>query len=458
MTEAMTLKENELQNLEERKNYIITVVGCGRMGLPTACLFSDAGFKVVCLDSDPYVVSQINKGNSPFAEQGLSQLLKRNLRENRVSATTDPKEAISESNIIILTVNTPIDEKKQPDYSNIEGSCKNIGLSLKHGTLLIVESTVGPSITETLVKETLEASSGLKAGVDFGLAYSPIRATIGRTLRDITEYSRVVAGINRQSLVAAKAVLKTVIKGELVEVPNFRTAEAVKLFENIYRDVNISLANEFALFCETAGIDYYQAQKAANTQPFCHLLRPGIVSGHIPKDPFLLIDEAMDIGVKLRITTLARRTNDDVLKHAYNLVKNALRGCDKPVRRSRIAILGVSYRPNVKEARGSLVPKLVNLLKRMGAKVTVFDPYFTYKELRNLGYNAEPTLDKTVEGSDCVLIAIGHNRFKRLSLGKISVVMKKPSALVDLDHVVNPFRAMKEGFIYHGLGRGVWKK
>ncbi len=454
MTDAMTLKEKDLADPKVRGNYAIAVVGCGRMGLPTACLFSDAGFKVACLDTDPYVVSQINRGTSPFIEHGLSQLLKRNLKEGRVSATTDPKETIAKSNIIILTVNTPPDEKKQPDYSSLEGSCRNIGLNMKRGTLLIVECTVGPSVTETLVKETLEASSGLKAGEDFGLAYSPIRATVGKAIEDMTEYARIVAGINKQSLTAAKAVLKTVTKGEIVEISSFKTAEAAKLFENIYRYVNISLANEFAQYCESAGINYFQALKAANTQPYCHLLKPGIVGGNIPKDLFLLTSEAEDLGVKLKMAMMAEKINDDVLKHAYNLVKSVLRSCDKPVRRSRIVVLGASYRPNVKEARGSLVPELVKLLKRMGARVSVFDPYFTYKELRDLGYTTEPTLEKLVEGADCLLIAVGHNKFKRLTMGRLIVLMKKPSALVDLAHVISPSLAVSEGFVYRSLGIG----
>ncbi len=454
MTDAMMLKEKDLANPDERGNYVIAVVGCGRMGLPAACLFSDAGFKVTCLDTDPYVVSQINKGITPFIEQGLSQLLKKNLKEGRISATTDPKDAVAKSSIVILTVNTPLDEKKQPDYSSLEGSCRNVGLNLKRGTLLIVECTVGPSVTETLVKETLETSSGLKAGADFGLAYSPIRATVGRTIEDMTEYAKIVAGINKQSLTAAKAVLKTITKGEIIEIANFRTAEAAKLFENIYRYVNISLANEFAQFCESAGINYFQALKAANTQPFCHLLKPGIVGGNIPKDPFLLLSEAEDLGVKLKMTAMARKINDEMLKHAYNLVKDALRHCDKPVRRSRVVVLGASYRPDVKEARGSLVLELVKLLKRMGARVSVFDPYFTYKELHDLGYTTEPTLEKLVEGVDCLVIAVGHNKFKRLTLGKISVLMKKPSALVDLAHVVSPSLAISEGFVYRSLGIG----
>jgi len=458
MAKALTLAENDLGSPEERLKFAITMVGCGRMGLPAACLFSDAGFKVTCLDANPGIVNQINEGTSPFAEEGLSNLLKRNLKEGRIRATTDPKEAIPNSDIVIITVDTPIDEKKRSDYSNLEECCRSIGLNLKAGTLLIVQSTAGPYVTETLVKETLETASGLKAGVDFGLAYSPIRASIGKAIKDMTSYNRVVAAINEQSLRAAKAVFKTIVKGDLVEVDDIKTAEAVKLFENVYRDANIALANEFARFCEQAGIDYMEAQKAANTQPYCHLLEPGIVSGHIPKDPYLLITEAENLGVKLKMTALARRVNDETVKHAFNLVKDALRSCEKTAKRSKVAVIGVSYRPDVKEIKGSLVLELLRLLKRGGARVSVFDPYFSFEEMRDLGYPSERTLAKAVEGADCLLIAVGHERFRRLSLRSIGVLMRKPAAVVDLGHIVDPTRAEKEGFVYRGLGRGVWRR
>jgi len=458
MYKAMKIGENALDSPKEREKHVIAVVGCGRMGLPTACLFSDAGFQVICLDINPYIVKQINEGKSPTAEQGLGRLLKENLKKGRVKATTDAKDAIPNSDIIILTVDTPVDKNRRSDYSNLEESCKSVGLNLKPGSLLIIQSTLGPYVTETLVKETLETASGLKAGVDFGLAYSPIRASAGRTIRDMTSYQRIVAAVNEQSLKAAKAVLKTIIKSGLVEVSDIKTAEAIKLFENVYRDVNIALANEFAKLCEKAKIDYIEAQKAANTQPYCHLLRPGIVSGHIPKDPYILIAEAENLGVKLKLTALARRVNDETLKHAVNLVKEALRSCEKTLKRSKVAVLGVSFRPNVKEAKGSLVLELVRLLKKGGAIVSVFDPYFSYKELKDLGYSAEGTLAKTVEGADCLIIPVGHDKFKRLSLRSMGVLMKKPAAIVDLGHVVNPLEAEKQGFVYRGLGRGVWKE
>lgn len=458
MTTAIALQENALGNPEERRRYVLTVVGCGRMGLPTACLLSEAGFYVFCLDVNPYVVNQINKGMSPFVEPELSELLKRNLKQGRIKATTNAKEALPSSDIVVVTVDTPIDEKKRADYSNLEGSCKTIGLNMKRGTLLIVQSTVSPSVTETLVKGTLETSSGLRAGVDFGLAFSPIRASAGRVIKDLRSYVRIVSAIDKKSLKAAKAVLKTVTAGELLEVKDMKTAEAAKLFENVYRDVNIALANEFAKFCEREGIDYMKARKAANTQPYCHLLRPGIVSGHIPKDAHLLITEAESLGVRLKMTSLARKVNDDTLSRAYDLVNDAFRACEKPVKRSRIAVLGVSYRANVKETKGSLVIELARLMRKRGAYVTVFDPYFSYRELKDLGYPAEVTLSKTVQGTDCLVIAVGHNRFKRLSLRKLIILMKKPAAIVDLAQIVHPSKAEKEGFVYRGLGRGVWTK
>ncbi|MCD6469965.1 nucleotide sugar dehydrogenase [Candidatus Bathyarchaeota archaeon] len=458
MSKALYLREEDLKFFEERGKYVVTVVGCGRMGFPTACLFADAGFRVVCLDVNPHIIDQINRGICPFLEPGLKSLLEKNLKEGRLTATIDPKNAIPQSDVIVIVVNTPIDEKKRPDYSNLENACKNIGLNLRCGSLIILQSTVGPGITETLVRETLEVSSGLRAGKDFGLAFSPIRATAGRILHDIVSYPRVLAAIDKQSLAAAKAVLKTVIKGEIVEVSNIKTAETVKLFENIYRDVNLALANDLAKFCEKAGIDYIEVQKAANTQPYCHLLRPGIISGHIPKDPYLLIEEAENLGVKLRLPILARKVNDNSVRRGIELIRDAFKAMDKTLRRAKIVVMGVSYKANVKEVKGSLVIDLVKALQNKGAEVSVFDPFYSSKELREMGLTAERNFTKTIKGSDCLVIAVGHDKFKRLSLRRISVLMKKPSAIVDLAHIIQPAKAEREGFIYRGLGRGVWTK
>ena len=458
MAVAMALKESDLISLEERRKHKVAIVGCGRIGLATACLFSEANFEVTCFNPDPYLVKQINEGISVFDERGLDKMLKKNLMNGRLKATTDPKDAVSTSDIILLTAEIPVDGKKRPIYSNLEAICKDVGLNLQPGSLIIVQSTVAPSITESLIIETLEKSSGLEAGVDFGLAYSPVKAPIGMAIEYLREKARIIAAIDEQSMRAAKALLKIVTKGELVEVSNIKTAEAAVLFGDIYQDVNMALSNELASFCEKSGIDYIEVWKAANRQPDCHLYPPGLEGGRTAETPYLLIAEAENIGIKLRITALARKTNDEASKQAYNLIKDAIHSCEKTVKRSKVAVLGVSCRPNVKEPNGSQVLELVRLLRRRGVRISVYDPFFTYKELSQLGYPAEKTLGKTLERADCLLIAVGHERFKRLSLGRIKAMMKKPPIIVDLAHIIDPAEAEREGFIYRGLGRGVWSK
>ncbi|MFQ6073948.1 MAG: nucleotide sugar dehydrogenase [Candidatus Bathyarchaeia archaeon] len=451
------LREENLDVPEKRKRYTVCVVGCGRIGLPTACLFAEAGFRVIGADVNARTVALLNKGKAPLSEAGLAELLKKHVKNGRFTATKDIREAASTSDIIVLAVPTPVDLKKKPDYTSIERPCKEIGRGLRAGSLVIVTSTAGPGTTETIIKETLEKTSGFKAGVDFGLAYSPTRAAPGRVLQDVATHARVLGAINEKSLKAASLVLGTIVKGGIVKVRDMKTTEAVQLFENIHRDVNLALANEFAQFCEKIGIDYFEAQKAANTQSNCHLPAPRIVSGQVSKDPYLLLEEAENVNAKLRMVLLARKINDEMPVHAIRLVKDALKQCGKPLRRAKISILGVSHHPDAKESR-SKTKELVRRLRAKGAVVQVYDPFYSQKELTEIGYNTKKTLTKTVEGTDCLLITVGHDRFKRLNLGKIKLLMKKKPAIVDMGHVIDPEKAEKKGFIYRGVGRGIWTK
>ncbi|HEX69488.1 MAG TPA: nucleotide sugar dehydrogenase, partial [Candidatus Bathyarchaeota archaeon] len=251
----MEIDEETLSSPEVRRKYTICVVGCGRMGLPTACLFAEAGFKVIGADKNRKIVELINGGKSPIPEPGVEELVSKHVKDKRLAATTNTGEAVAQSDIIIIVVDTPVDKKMLPDYSRLEAACKDVGKKLKKGSLVIIASTVGPGITESLVKGWLENSSGLEAGTDFGLAYSPTRATAGRTLYDISHYARLIAGIDEKSLKVASLVFKTIVTSGMVPLSSIKAAETVKLFQNIYRDVNLALTNEFALFCEKAGID-----------------------------------------------------------------------------------------------------------------------------------------------------------------------------------------------------------
>jgi nucleotide sugar dehydrogenase len=458
MSSILLSKEGTLTTPEQRGNFTVCVVGCGRMGLPHACLFAEAGFKVVGVEIEPQALASIKRGKAPFSEPGVNTILSKHIKHGYFTATDNAVEAAKKSDIFFICVQTPIDQKRKPDYSYIENACKNVGQGIRRGTLIISGSTVGPGITETVVKETLENSSGLKAGKDFGLAFSPIRATANRVLQDIVNYPRIVGAIDKRSLRVASQVLSTIIKGKIIEVKDIKTAETAKLFENIYRDVALALTNEFALLCEKIGVDYLEAQKAAITNPYCHILIPGFVSGHIPKDPYLLINEAENLNVKMRMTLISREINDSIVNHTVNLVREALKACGKPFRHAKIAVLGIAYRANTKEHKGSLTKTLIDMLKKKETFVKVYDPLYSVKELKDIGYEGEKTITKTVEGTDCLIITVAHERFTKLNLKKISLLMKKPPAIVDVSHTIEPEKAEKEGFIYRGLGRGVWKK
>jgi len=459
MCPAMSWEKSDIDTPGKREKYTISVVGCGRIGLPTALTFADAGFRVVGADTDPHVVNLLTRGRTPFDEPRMGELLKRHVKSGRFTATTDIRKASSESDVVILAVPAPIDQKKKPDYSPVEKTCKDVGIGLRRGSIVIIASTTGPGTAETLAKETLENSSGLKAGSDFGLAYSPTRAAPGRVLSDIVSYPRVVGAVNEESLRVASIIFGAVVKGGTVEVKDMKTAEAVKLFENVQRDVSIALANELSRFCEKVGIDFHEAQRAANTQPHCHLLVPGIVGGHIQEAPYLLVEEAENTNVKLRMLLLARKINDEMVAHTIRLTKDALKHCGRALGRARITVLGVSYRANIKEPRGSSTKELVDSLRAKGATVRVYDPFYSFKEMTDMGFPTEISLTKAVEGADCLIFVVGHDRFKRLNLRRVKFLMRKSAAIVDMGHVVEvPLKAEKEGFVYRGVGRGVWSK
>ena len=411
---------------EEKGKEHICVVGLGRIGLPTACLLAEAGFEVIGVDSNPQLLEAIKTHRPPFLEQNLDLLLENSLKSGRLTATRDLKDAASRATAILIAVPTLLDARKNPDYSILERVCKDIGSYMKKGTLIIVASTTGPGVTESLVKGALEKASGLKVGTDFSLACSPVRASVGQIVRDLKGYTRLVGGVDETSLNRAAAIISSISNGNPMKMKNMKTAEAVKVFENTYRAVNIALANELAEFCEEEGLNYFEVSDAANTQPFCHLHRPGIVGGWcIPVNPYFLIAEADDVDVDLPVITSAIRLNQAIPRHVVSLVADTLKRCGKGLKRARILILGASFKANVKDANNSTAGALGGLLKKRGARVTVCDPLFKASELEALGFKASPSLDEALEGADCVVVSVGHDQFRQQKQKILSRFSKK---------------------------------
>jgi len=434
------------------------VVGLGRMGLPMACILAEAGFNVVGVDVNREVVDLINSGGGFEDEPGLADEVKKWVSAGRLRAYTS-FGVVEESDVVFIVVPTKAIGSK-PDYGALYSASRSVGEHMKKGLLVILCSTVGPLVTERIVKRGLEEASGLKAEIDFGLAYSPIRAAAGRVIRDLKSYPRVVAGLSDRSLELASAIISETTSGGVVKVSSVRVAEVVKLAENVYRDVNIALANEIALICEKLGIDYNEVANAANTQPFCHLHTPGLgVGGHcIPHNPYFMIDYALSEDIRPSLMITARSINDSMPKHTVKLVISGLRDCGKDVYGSIIAILGAAFKPDSADPRYSPVETLYDELEALGAEVRVYDPLVPLDVLKDMGYNACEELEEAIDGVDCIVIAIPHSVFKEeleKRLKKIYDYVRKPALIVDCWRILDPSKVRSLGFKYRAVGRGL---
>ena len=455
---VLNLKPEEVDSFEKRGKYTISIMGCGQIGVFHAYLFAEAGFKVICVDADQTIVNHLARGKAPFLKHEIELKLGNHVKTGRLNATNDVKRAVSQSDVVAITIPVKVDEKKKADYSDIENTCKLVGSSLLRGSLVIVVSIMGIGVTEGLVNEILENTSGFKVGVDFGLVYSPIRTLDGETLERFPDHKRIVAARNKNSSNSASAILGTIAKKGIIETENVKAAEAAALFEMLQQDINVALANELALFCEKAGADYLKARKLLDTDAYCALSLPTLAGGSIKGEPYLLLEEAENLGVRLRISTIAIEINEEIVRHVVNLARDALRNCGKTLRRAKISLLGLSQMPNTKSSIKKAVKALAKMLEAKGAKVSVYDPYFPDNELTEIPRLFKKSLVEVLEGVDCIILLTGHEQFKRLSLKKLKVMMKMPAAIVDLEGIVEPDKVEREGFVYRGLGRGVWTK
>ncbi|RLF21325.1 MAG: nucleotide sugar dehydrogenase [Thermoprotei archaeon] len=349
-----------------------------------------------------------------------------------------------------------VDRSGKPDYCALEDVAKKLGEGIRKGSLIVVESTVGPGVTENVFGRVIEEVSGMNIGKDLFLAYSPIRAMAGRTLIDLVKYPRILGANDDRSFMLAKAVLSLIVEGGIIKVSNIKTAELTKLCENIYRDVNIALINQIAVLCERLGIDVYEVIEAANTQPYCHLHLPGIgVGGHcIPVNPYFLLDVADREGIDLTLVKEARRVNDSMPIHVVKLIVETLRRLRGQVERAKVAVLGITYRGNVKEHRYSPVLEVIDGLSKLGVEVVVFDPLYTKEELASIGVKGVDSLEEAVRDADCIVIGADHDEFKDLDLDLIARLARKGACIVEGRHVIKrPEDVLRRGLKLRGVGR-----
>ncbi|MEE8401497.1 MAG: nucleotide sugar dehydrogenase [Candidatus Hydrothermarchaeaceae archaeon] len=431
-----------------QKSACLGILGLGYVGLPMAAIFAKRGFKVLGGDINPKIVNAINRGESPINEKGLGDIVDETVRRGMLRATCDTDAVVKESDVVIVVVQTPIDESKKPDLTVIKAVLRTISKNLTRGKLIIIESTLPPGATHETVIPLLE-KSGLKAGEDFYLAYSPERAIPTSTLEEIQKNSRIIGGITKESALLAKRLYSHITSGEII-IGDIKTVELVKVIENTYRDVNIALSNEIAMIGEKLGVDAVRAIEMANKHPRVNLLQPGTgVGGHcIPKDPYFLVNKAEELGVELRVISSARKVNEDMPKHVLSLIETALKSANKSICSSKVAVLGIAYKGNTDDTRSTPSKEVIETLMGLHCDVFSHDPYVS----QDFGGKFSNRIEDAVIDADCLVIITDHDEYKHLDLEALSKNLKKPGIIVDGRRVIDPQKAEDLDFHYFGVG------
>ncbi|MEO8082225.1 MAG: nucleotide sugar dehydrogenase [Ardenticatenales bacterium] len=433
----------------------LAVVGLGFVGTPVACMLAGAGYAVLGLDVVADKVDAINAGRVPFEgeEPGLPELLARVVADERLVASTDP-DALRACDAILIAVDTPVDpDSHLPGYAALTGALESIGPRLRPGMLVIVESTLAPGTMGRLVGPTLARASGLRIGRDVLLVHCPERVMPGRLLANLASMSRVVGGTTPEASDVALRLYRHVVTAPeaTLDASDALTAELVKTGENAYRDVQIAFANEMALVCEAVGADVWRVRELLNKSPGRAMLLPGAgVGGHcIPKDPWLLISGAtgddVDLPMTARLIPAARAVNDAMPAHMADLAADGLSEVGRTLRRSRVAVLGMSYLADTEDDRNSPSAALVDSLVAHGADVAAHDPWVPAYRDR--------TVEEVIAGADAVIVMVAHTAYRGLDWAALAP-LARTLVLVDGRRSVDAAAARAAGWTVRVVGVG----
>ena len=437
----------------------VAVFGLGRIGLPTALSFADTGALVYGVDVQESLIELIKNRNVYLDEPGIPELLARVLDKKRFIATSNYQEAMKHAEVCIICVPTPITNGKYPDYSSIIQVCNTSLRFLKLQDLVIIESTISPGTIENLIIPLIAKNTGLQAGIEFGIACCPERADPGTVLANIQQIPRVVGGYTMKSTKLVAALYRCVTSAKIFEVRNARTASAVKLTENIFRDVNIALMNELAILYEKLGIDIVEIIKAASTkynfQP--HYPGAGVGGPCLPANPYYLIQEGIQVGFVPLLIRMAREINDRMPQHIIDLTLQALNRAGKSAKNAKIVILGITYKPGVHDFQLSPAIPVIQRLAELDATLIIYDPLLQPNDISQLpfllGLKTVKNLDEIPIQIDCFILVTAHPEFKQIDFLKLKSLSSKPLIIVDGRNLFNSNELPKDS-IYIGVGRG----
>jgi UDP-N-acetyl-D-mannosaminuronic acid dehydrogenase len=445
----------------------VVVVGMGYVGTPVAALFADVpGFTVTGIQRrsprSAWKVDAINHGKSPIEaeEPGLSELIARTVKKGTFKVTDD-LSAYRDADAIIIAVQTPVDENREPKYESLRQVLADIGDNMKKGVLICLESTVAPGTTNHVAKPILEEHSGMKASRDFGLLFSYERVMVGRLLHNLTEYDRIVGGIDPESTRRGIELYRHIVKANLHSTDAL-TAEVAKVTENAYRDVNIAFANEVALICESLSVNVHDVRRFVNSlpndnsnpsaNPYRNMHIPGAgVGGHcLPKDSWLLkygLDTYGQFKFEPNILVDSRKINDSMPKHMEELTVEALKEKHLKLNDVKIVILGVAFLENSDDTRNTPTEPLYNSLKGRCKDIIVHDPYVKEYE----GIKTTSNLEEAIKDRDCLILVTRHREYLSLKPEWLKKQMRTP-VIVDGRNAFDQSLFLKAGFAFRGVG------
>lgn len=435
-----------LQNKIKQKEAVIGVIGLGYVGLPVAAMFAQKGFTVIGVDIKTERVEMINAGKNPIEgdEPGLADLLADVVDKGTLRATAD-YDTLSQADIVLIDVETPVDENNQPRYHALRAACHSLGEVLSDGAMVIVESTIAPGTIEEVVRPLLEKSSGKQVNNGFALGACPERVMPGKLLLNLRTMSRVCGGSTLETAVTMTQLYSHVVEGDL-DTADPITAELVKTTENTYRDVQIAFANEIALICEGVGADVWRVRELVNKSPYRQMHFPGAgVGGHcIPKDPWLLAHGAGE-DVPIRLIPQARAINDEMPRHISDMLLSTFDHFGINAHGSRVAVLGYAYLADSDDTRNSPSEMLVFHLRQADVNVVIHDPWVA---------EYQSDLLTAVDDCDAVILMVSHQAYHDLDLTALRNALHTP-ILIDGRHFFDTAQVEEAGLYYRCVGQGI---
>lgn len=437
-------------------NLRICVVGIGRIGLPTALSFAKSGLPTIGVDINISLVNRINSNDFPLKDEpGYEKIFDDVIKSKKFHATTKIEEAIPISDVVLLSLPTPLDKNNVPDYSALKSVGKKLSELIQPGSLIVVESTIEPGFIENEFIKIIEGKERrLIADENFFIGVCPETANPGEIMIDFLKLPRLVGATNQKTTQIIMEVYKHVFPVELILMPDCKTANAVKLTTNVFRDLNIAFVNELALLFEKLGIDTLKVLDAAKRKYNFQIHYPGAGVGGpcLPVNSYQMLNSAKQFNDNLlSLVKTGRKINESMPNHVVDLVIDGFKEANKSITNSTILILGVSYKPEVKDTQLSPAEIIIKKLKELGAKIKIYDPYF--KSTKVFGIKTENDLNQALTNVDSVVIVTAHKEFNNIEPTFLASKIHTP-ILIDSRGVMDQHAAKKAGLIFRGLGRG----